>query len=339
MFTKIARSLSVRHKNVGSKVRLATFRKPFVAVIAIGALAVTGVPLAGSVGYGSLEGQQSALNSVLARIPSDLQQARSGLERNAKSSNRMVAGRAQRALTWLNIMEAGTPVRRRELIRTLPVSVVRSAAVDGRGTIVKYVANGKTRFERFEPTMQDQIPEPPELSGPMVSSSDRAATVPTDECYDGPAPCFTQEEMDDLGIEIAWLGADLEAAENEYNQTCSSVPQSCSSPRIAELLSGPATNDVTCGEEAEAAVIALITGVGAYLGIELGYQGAVASGLKLTRLGGLALYGSIASVGFVTGYYLGYYLACAWSIEPLARDSSQESWGWAERRIPSLCSA
>lgn len=311
-------------------------------------MSVTGVPLAGSVGdsrRGSLEvsGQQSALHRVLEKIPSDMRHARAMLERDAKSSNQLVVARARRTLAWLNIMEAGTPARRRELIRSLPVSVVRSAATNGRGTIVKYVANGKTRFERFEPTVQNQDPEPSEPSGPMAASSTFAAIVPTDDCYDGPAPCITQEEMDDLGIEIAALGADLEAAENEYYQTCASFPETCSSPRTAEFVSGPATNDgsgdegVGCQQKAEAAVIALITGAGAYLGIELGYQGAVASGLRLTTLGSLALYGSIAAVGFVAGYYLGAYLACAWSIEPLAGSASEEFWGWTERRSPSHC--
>jgi len=340
MFTKLARSMRIEYDNVGATVRLATFRQPLVAIIAIVAITAAGVPLAGfAEDSGSREGsgQQSALDSVLAKIPSDMRVARAGLERRAKSSNQMVAARARKTLTWLNIMEADTPARRRELIRSLPVSIVRSVRADGRGTTVKYVANGKTRFERFEPTnqIQNQNPESSEPSGPMAAISAFAAIVPNDDCYDGPAPCITQGEMDDLGIEIAWLGADLEAAENEYNETCGTYPESCSSPRAAGFVSGPAANE--CSDEATAAVMAFISGVGAYLGIELGYQGAVASGLRLTTLGAITIYGSIAAVGFVTGFYLGAYLACAWSIEPQAATSGQESLGWSEPRNSFHC--
>lgn len=311
-----------------------TVRRPVVAILTAVGIAFSGMPITAAAaairerhGLPALvAGDQQAFLQSIPRVslPVDLDHARAVLVRSTRSSHPLLAARATRALLWLDILTAKSAAERHEMIRRLPVTILRERATSGpAGTTVSYVAGGKTRFQRFIPAGMSGEVAATSNGGP--SSGPFAAPV-ADDCYDGPPPCATWAEMDDLGIEIAAAQADVASAEQEYNDTCANIPEACGdtndSRRRASGPSGVDSSDFACAAEAGNALTALAGSTGSLLALWLGHSAAVASGLALTAAGVVVVLGIIASAGFVVGYYVGVWLHCALQLEPSSTGGS-----------------
>lgn len=125
----------------------------------------------------------------------NLSKVREKLNADKASAKPRVVRAAEKQLRMLDIVEAKTLAERHDLIRALPVSIVTTQATDGRsGTLKRFVVEGQTRFQVFMPSsslLPMARPEVGRTSGPS------AEPAPVD-CYDGPEPCITWAEMDDL---------------------------------------------------------------------------------------------------------------------------------------------
>ena len=151
----------------------------------------------------------------------------------------------------------------------------------------------------------------------------RHAPAAQDDCYDGPAPCATQEEMDDLGITIAQAQDDVAAAQADYDEACSDNPQACSGADDMRGPSGPSDDSrPICYQEAAYATVAVVTGAASFAQAYLTYTGAVVSGLALTTAGWVVMIGSVAGIGFGMGFYVGAWVGCLRSSPP-----AHDAWG------------
>ncbi len=147
-----------------------------------------------------------------------------------------------------------------------------------------------------------------------------------DDCYDGPAPCVTQGELDDLGIAIAAAQSDVDSAQSEYDDVCYNYPESCGEADNRVIItSGPSSIDAAVGPCSSAAWDAteqlLESGI-TLASLYLGYEAAVASGLSLTAAGAAVVLGVVAATSFMAGYYVGVWLACALPIEHILANAA-----------------
>jgi hypothetical protein len=229
--------------------------------------------------------------------------------------DRWLAQRASHLLVILDILTTNSASERHNKIRQLPVEITRSPSTKGpAGTVATFVVNDKTQLEVFTPTpatsASPHVPETGRPSGP-------SAPPVTDDCYDGPGPCVTQEEMDDIGIAIAYAQADLDTGWSDYYAGCDYDPEDCAFAPEIDFASGPSDRDGAgcakgpCTQEAGNAVAALVGAAGSLALTILSYEAAVMSGLTLTATGAAALLAGAFSIGFVAGYYVGVWLACA----------------------------
>ena len=143
---------------------------------------------------------QAALRQLPSPLaPDQIEQVRQRFLVLRESSSPRAVNIAKRALQRLEIATAKTPSERHKLIRQLPVSIVRSAATDGRAGIMKnFVARGKTRLSWFTPVgaAANGTSEPVEQeqpSGPAASTG-RWKSGGSGECYwdpydSGPDQC------------------------------------------------------------------------------------------------------------------------------------------------------
>jgi hypothetical protein len=176
-------------------------------------------------------------------------------------------------------------------------------------------------------------------SGPNQCNPSEPETYAS--CYDGEPPCASSEDMDDVGIALASMQAELDAAQGDYSSGCSAHPESCDNvePNVEVMHSGPSVNPIfleSCAKEAGDATVALVGSAGSALALWIGYDGAVASGLSLTAAGAAAMMATAFSIGFVAGYYVGLWIACVMAA-PVPADSADEPYVLANRYvIPNL---
>jgi len=222
----------------------------------------------------------------------------------------LLAARAAQALNLLDIVTTKNAAERHNKIRQLPVKITQSAATDGRtGTIKRFIVDGTPQIEIFVPAT------PLERSVTGAFESERPtgpAAAKDDDCYDGPAPCSSQQDMDDLGAAIAMAQAQVDQGWSDYYSACNADPSDCMNE--SETASGPSA-DPRCGpcaSEAGQALAALAGGAGSLALTYVGYESAVASGLTLTTAGAAVMLTGVGLVGFGVGYYVGYWAACAW---------------------------
>ena len=224
-----------------------------------------------------------------------------------QSSNPEIAERGRRAMVHYEIGAAVNTSDRREKIRKLPVTIIRSDSNDGR--VSEFVARGKTRVRLMRSAQPSWASTEVAAAGPSVAD---------DPCYDGEPPCITWQEMEDLAAYAAYTQAEMEALQADfdaqtaaYEEYCSNNPWACD----GELpTSGPAETGAKCVGEmigaASAVVGAASTAVATVAAVQAGAMG----GLTLTALGAGLLWGSVAAtaavavvtVGYATACYLGY---------------------------------
>ena len=281
----------------------------------------------------------SRLATTVAALPNqpaphEIEAMRLRLLELRDSKDPKVGGRAARALQWLDIARATTATARHEAIRRLPVTITRSAPVDGRrGTVKSYASHGKVRLQVFVPEVRRAVAIEEGTAagdqGPSASGTGRwkddgqggcywdpyddgpnqcepPPEPPTETCYDGEPPCLTDQETEDLEIAVAAAEAEVDMLQQEidaeaaaYEQYCNQNPWDCDD---GVPLSGPSAGDMWgCGFKtttAVAGVAAAAFNVGVVRG---GITAAAMSGLKLTAFGAFVMYGAMAAGVAVAG--------------------------------------
>lgn len=314
-------------------------RKPLVGLVTAVALATAGSPLSAMAAAGQASEQRrpdsqqasvstarserlsldvNRLSTALGGLPVDIEKMRKELVGRARArvktpEDEMLARRAEHALGFLDILTAKSASERHTKIRRLPVQITRSASTKGpSGTVQTFSVDGKPTLEIFIPstpagTRSGSGVEIEQPSGPFAPSA-------MDDCYDGPEPCISQEEMDDLGIVIAQAQADVDQGWNDYYAGCQISPGDCQAPVEMLQLSGPSDGPrcSSCAAEAGNAVVALVTGAASLGALALGHSAAAAAGLTLTTAGAVVTAGVVAGIGFGIGYFVGYWGACVY---------------------------
>lgn len=273
------------------------------------ALAFSAVGQTGVRADGRRVSSKSGFEELLPGL--DMKKVRAELETDRVAGGTK-ASRASRLLMWLDIAEARTPTERHEMIRRLPVTVVESAATDGRvGTVKKYVMKGKTRLALFVPANPDLGRDA--LSGPSAGTRD--------DCYDGPEPCVTWSDMDDLVIEVVAGQDEVNYQDAELSSYCGMYPEDCHSPG-QDQIGGPSSFvPGPCSEKAWDALVQLGQSAFAIGAVGVEVYGGITAGLTLTTAGWFVVIGVPATAAFAAGYYVGKWMACK-GIEPVPQITS-----------------
>jgi hypothetical protein len=158
----------------------------------------------------------------------------------------------------LEVYAARTAADRHERIRRLPVTVTTSEPRDGRkGVIRNYIVRGKVRVMRFVPDVVHTRTEAVTYGGPWAAQDEF--------CDDGePAPCATEQDIDDADYVLAATDAEVEAQQEEYdamNIWCQENPWNCYE-QVDEITpkSGPnaCMAGVNCVYQEFAAAVSLV---------------------------------------------------------------------------------
>jgi hypothetical protein len=298
--------------------------RKFVALVVALILAAAGVPVAASqeqatqrVPVAMPEALAMATGSSVAQQSSliDLEKIRREAYEQQNNTNPKIASRARRALLWYEILTARTRSDRHESVRKLPVTVVRSSLPGGVDTMIRFVVNGKTRIE----WIASKKPAADQTAGHLSGPSDESMTQ--EECYDGPGPCISAEEMDDLGIALADTQAYVESVQAEYGieydsyvAYCNENPWACGQAPLPFEIAGPSAAGpgfrVNCWAQAAVATVGVASAIASVVILHGTVQTAVAAGFTLTVAGSVAVYTAAFSAGFFAGYYAGTAVAC-----------------------------
>lgn len=310
--------------------------KRVASTVAIVSLLWAGIPVSAATSQAADKGR-AAIAALHAGAFGTPQAMRLTLERARfeavpllLSENPKVVARAKRTIQMYNIANARTKEQRHELIQRLPVTVDRQESVSG--TAVTYSARGKVR-------LQLTLAATPFVTGNSDVTSGPSAETTMDDCYDGPPPCATSQEMDDLGILIADSVAEMDNAQSEgssidaeYSSFCGENPEWCS-----PVLGGPSVDEDSFG--CWGSIAGLFGGIGATLGLSAGASAAAtsaaAAGTVLTSATVTAFNIAIAASGVgtlvmlgVAGYcvYQAVYVRVPDFAEPRIVLALQEGW-------------
>jgi hypothetical protein len=312
-------------------------RKPLVAMATAFAVCLIGIPLHGQTDAVARSRQDSLRTSLvlhgvppelLAKAPliGDLDAMRAALEVARNSRNPKIAQRAARSILLYDIATAKSSDERHALVSRLPVTIEHTpATAAGTGVRVRYIVNGKVKFERFVSTAAAAT-KPPAAEQPSGPSA-----VADDDCYDGPAPCATAQDMDDALVTLVSMQADLDEAQSEYDAGCAASPEDCGGgggelSQVPLLTGGPYEPDSPagpgrCAAEAGNAVGAIGGAVIAVGGTYLTVAGFIASGIAITAGMLVAIMAICFAAGFMAGYFLGAWVSCMMRITvPLVSD-------------------
>jgi len=285
-------------------------------------------------------------------LPGDPAQLSAQLLTDRVTAKPRVAVRATRMLHLLDILVAKTASERHERVRRLRVTIVTSAPADGRNGVLKsYIVSGKTRIRRFVPAAhapvlatsgtldEERRPGPAaditgrwKLDGQGGCYWDANDDGPDqcqppeggggETCYDNePAPCATDQELEDYDIVNAEVQAQLDAEQAEYDSAyadyssfCDSNPsnEGCQQPDTLPAASGPSAYDCTTGCWAHAAGATGWLAVGA---ANLAFRvwarnAAAAAGLRLSAAAVSASTVALVGSAFMVGWYIGSFIDC-----------------------------
>lgn len=223
----------------------------------------------------------------------------------AKGPDPVLAKRAGRLVTWLDIATAASKEERHERIRRLPVAIVESSTTDGgiqkdfvvRGRVVRRVYSGAMRNDH--------------AAGPSALLT----------CYnEQPEPCLTQEEQDDLIIfiaaaedEVAMIQSELDAEWAEYEAYCNTWGcEDGNDP--AQVSSGPSESpfDSSWGCASHAAIATVGGAVAAFEIIDgaMGVGGAVAHSALIATAEAAAIAGGITAGVLLFAYGMYNFVQC-----------------------------
>ncbi|GMV23794.1 MAG: hypothetical protein AMXMBFR57_37430 [Acidimicrobiia bacterium] len=129
--------------------------------------------------------------------------------------------------------------------------------------------------------------------------------------------------MDALGDALYDTQSELAGYEQDYEEGCSLDPEDCASEEEAAvdlvgIAHGPSATESLgeCEDEGEDAILALADAVGETATMIIAYEGAVLAGITLSAAAIAAFLALAFSIGFVAGWYVGVWLACAQAIVP-----------------------
>lgn len=222
----------------------------------------------------------------------------------AKGPDQVLAKRASRLVTWLDIASAASKQEQHERIRRLPVRIVESTTPDGgiqkdfvvRGRVVRRVYSG--------------APKNDQNAGPSALT-----------CYnEQPEPCLTQEEQDDLIIfiaaaedEVAMIQSELDSEWAEYEAYCNTW--GCEDGYdSAQDFRGPSelTLDLSWGCASHAAIATVGGAVAAFEIIDgaMGVGGAVAHSALIATAEAAAIAGGITAGVLLFAYGMYNFIQC-----------------------------
>ncbi len=235
--------------------------------------------------------------SALKVATTQIAQARRDALAQKDSRNPWVAAHARQMLLWYDILTADTASERHAKIRLLPVTISRSASTDG--VVTEFVARGKTRVRWVVAATASPTAGSEQDSGPFDPG-----VVQEEQCYDtdgeniwpGPAPCATDQEVEDAAVTTAWAIGEAESGQAQLDAATAAY---CAQwPCDGEHGPSAMDNCFRRGVDASLGVIGLSAGLLRTQGM---LQTATGAGWRLTRLGTAGL---IAGA-FVAGYGVG----------------------------------
>jgi len=192
-----------------------------------------------------------------------------------KSKDPKVVARAKRAILLADIANAPTQQKRHQLIKSLGVTADRRATESG--TVLTISVGSRV-------VRQLAIPATPAATEAATTASGPSAETARDDCYDGPGPCATSEEMADALALNASITADMESMQSdiasataEYEDFCSQYPEGCDADGLPFFVSGPSAGEERFGCWGDIANALLAAG--ATLGLVGGTSAAVESAM------------------------------------------------------------